>query len=194
MNYGYARVSTKGQQRNGNSLEDQTEKLLEVGCDKIFSEAYTATKVDRPKFSELLSVLKEGDTLTVTKLDRFARNTAEGVKTIQDLVRRGIVVNILNMGRADNSPMGKLMVTILLAFAEYERDMIVERTQTGKSIAREKGVRVDGRPQKYSEKQRKHAMELIQGGTSYNETAKITGISKSTLIREMRMVKAAQGL
>lgn len=191
MNYGYARVSTKGQQRNGNSLEDQAAKLQEAGCEKIFSEAYTGTKADRPQFMKLLSVLQEGDTLTVTKLDRFARNTADGVKTIQDLVSRGVVVNILNMGRADNTPMGKLMVTILLAFAEYERDMIVERTQTGKAIAREKGVRVDGRPNKYSEKQRNHAMELIKGGTSYNETAKITGISKSTLIREMRVLKAA---
>lgn len=191
MNYGYARVSTKGQQKNGNSLEDQVKKLQEAGCEKIFEEAYTGTKTDRPKFSELLSVLHEGDTLTVTKLDRFARNTADGVTTIQNLVSRGVVVNILNMGRADNTPMGKLMVTILLAFAEYERDMIVERTQTGKTVAREKGVRVDGRPNKYSEKQRKHAIELLQGGTSYNETAKITGISKSTLIREMRLVKSA---
>ena len=190
MNFGYARVSTKGQEKNGNSLADQEKKLQEAGCEKIFAEAYTGTKADRPKFTELLNVLHEGDTLTVTKLDRFARNTADGVKTIQDLVNRGVVVNILNMGRADNSPMGKLMVTILLAFAEYERDMIVERTQTGKALAREKGIRVDGRPLKYSEKQRRHALELLQGGTSYNETAKITGISKSTLIRDMRMLKA----
>ena len=190
MIYGYARVSTKGQQKNGNSLEDQNKKLKDAGCEVVFCDAYTGTKTDRPEFSKLLVTLKEGDTLTVTKLDRFARNAAEGIKTIQELVSRGVTVNILNMGRADNTPMGKLMVTVLLAIAEFERDMIVERTQTGKEIAREKGVRVDGRPNKYNEQQRQLAIQLLQDGTSYNEVARMTGLSRSTLIRLMQKVKA----
>ena len=146
MIYGYARVSTIKQDRHGNSLIDQEEKLREAGCQEIYHDSYTGTKLDRPEFTKLLNVLQPGDTLVVTKLDRFARKAAEGALTVQNLISRGVNVNILNMGRADNSPMGKLMVQIMLAFAEFERDMIVERTQTGKAVAREKGKRVDGRP------------------------------------------------
>lgn len=146
MIYGYARVSTIKQDRHGNSLADQTQKLREAGCQEIYHDSYTGTKLDRPEFTKLLNVLQPGDTLVVTKLDRFARKAAEGALTVQNLISRGVNVNILNMGRADNTPMGKLMVQIMLAFAEFERDMIVERTQTGKTVAREKGKRVDGRP------------------------------------------------
>ena len=146
MKYGYARVSTKGQQRDGNSLDEQWEKLKNYGCDEIIQEAYTGTKMDRPQMLELLNRLQPGDELVVCKLDRFARTAAEGSTIIKDLVDRGIVVNVLNMGKADNTPMGKLMVTIMLAFAEYERDMIVERTQSGKEIARQKEGFKEGRP------------------------------------------------
>jgi DNA invertase Pin-like site-specific DNA recombinase len=138
MIYGYARVSTKGQDRYGNGLQEQTAKLLEAGCEEIYSDSFTGTTIQRPEFSKLLSLLKEGDTLVVTKLDRFARNAADGAKTVQELVDRGVVVHVLNMGRADNSPMGKLMTTILLAFSEFERDMIVERTTSGKEVAKAK--------------------------------------------------------
>lgn len=137
MIYGYARVSTKGQDRHGNSLQDQTHKLLEAGCTQIFQDSYTGTKMDRPEFSKLLSRLNSGDTLIVTKLDRFARTAADGAKTVQALVDKGVTINILNMGKADNTPMGKLMITILLGFAEFERDMIVERTAAGKAVAKD---------------------------------------------------------
>ena len=136
MIYGSARVSTKGQDKYGNSLKDQIAKLKAAGCIVIFSDSFTGTKMDRPEFNKLLEVLKPGDVVVVTKLDRFARTAADGAKLIQKLVEMGVVVNVLNMGIADNTPMGKLMVTILLAFAEFERDMIVERTSTGKAVKR----------------------------------------------------------
>lgn len=136
MIYGYARVSTKGQDRYGNSLKDQIKKLKEAGAIVIFSDSFTGTKMDRPKFNKLLEVLQPGDTVIITKLDRFARTASDGAKMIQQLVDAGIIVNVLNMGIADNTPMGKLMVTMLLAFAEFERDMIVERTTTGKEVKR----------------------------------------------------------
>lgn len=136
MIYGYARVSTRGQDRHGNSLQDQTEKLMAAGCTKVFADSFTGTKMDRPQFNEVMGLLQPGDTLVVTKLDRFARTAADGAKTIQQLVERGVDVNVLNMGKADNSPMGKLMVQIMLAFSEFERDMIVERTSAGKSVAK----------------------------------------------------------
>lgn len=136
MIYGYARVSTKGQSRDGNSLTEQEERLRHEGCGTVYHDSYTGTKMDRPEFTKLLSVLQSGDKLIVTKLDRFARTAADGIKMIQTLLARGISVHVLNMGLIDNTPNGKLMVTMLLAFAEFERDMILERTSAGKAMAR----------------------------------------------------------
>lgn len=139
MIYGYARVSSKGQKRNGTSLEEQRNTFMEHGIpeENIFVESYTGTKMHRPQFDLLLSVLHPGDELVVTKLDRFARTAPEGAATVRDLVARGVKVNVLNMGVADNSPMGKVMVSVLLAFAEFERDMIDERTTAGREYKRE---------------------------------------------------------
>lgn len=138
MIYGYARVSTKGQDMYGNGLQEQTAKLLEAGCEEIYSDRFTGTTINRPQFSKLLSILKEGDTLVVTKLDRFARTATDGANTVRELVDRGVVVNVLNMGKADNSPVGKMVLTILFSFSEFERDLIVERTTSGKEVAKAK--------------------------------------------------------
>ena len=189
MIYGYARVSTV-KQLKGNSIEEQTAKLREAGAVEIITDSYTGTKMERPNFTALLERLQPGDKLIVTKLDRFARTAVDGGAIVRDLHSRGITIHILNMGIADNTPMGKLMVTMLLAFAEFERDMIVERTQSGKDIARANGKQVDGRPKKYSTAQREHAMQLLAEGNSYTDVERMTGISKSTLIREMRKKKA----
>lgn len=134
--YGYGRVSTNGQATNGNSLEDQRSKLDEAGCDEIVLEAYTGTKMDRPKFTKLLERLEEGDTLVVCKLDRFARTASEGSDLVKSLMARGVSVHILNMGLIENTPTGRLILNVLLSFAEFERDMIVERTSEGKAIKR----------------------------------------------------------
>ena len=136
MIYGYARVSSKGQEKYGNSLADQEKQLKEAGCTEIYHDSFTGTKMERPEFSKLLDKLQAGDTLVVTKLDRFARTAADGARTIQELLDRDVAVHVLNMGKADKTPMGKLMVTIMFAFAEFERDMIVERTSSGKAVAK----------------------------------------------------------
>lgn len=146
MRYGYGRVSTKGQEQNGNSLEDQRAKLAEAGCDKIILEAYTGTKMDRPKFTKLLDKLKAGDTLVVCKLDRFARTAREGLEVVENLMERGVKVHILNMGLIEDTPMGRVILTVMLAFAQFERDSIVERTQSGKALAKEKEDYREGRP------------------------------------------------
>lgn len=191
MIYGYARVSTVRQMRSGNSIEEQVAKLEEAGAQEIVTDSYTGTKMERPQFTELLSRLQPGDTLIVTKLDRFARTAVEGGAIVKALHEKGVTIHILNMGIADSTPMGKLMVTMLLAFAEFERDMIVERTQNGKAIAKANGKRVDGRPKKYKPEQMEHAMGLLASGNSYTAVEKMTGISKSTLIREVRERRAA---
>lgn len=186
MIYGYARVSTIGQAQKGNSLDDQREKLLAAGAQEVVYDVYTGAKMERPRFKALLGALRAGDTLMVCKLDRFARTASEGAQTAQELIRRGVVVHVLNMGRLDDTPMGRLMTTMLLAFAEFERDQIIERTQTGKAAARAKGIRVDGRPQKYTAAQINHALSLLADGNSYTAVEKMTGISKSTLVRAKR--------
>lgn len=187
MIYGYARVSTFTQGKNGNSLEGQKEELKKYNCDTIIEEVYTGTKTDRPKFKKLIESLKYGDTLVVTKLDRFARSAVEGVQVVQELLQRGVKVNILNMGLIENSPVGKLTLTIMLAFAEFERDMIIERTQAGKTIAKQNPDFKEGRPKKYTKKQIQHALELLEAHT-YKEVEELTGISKSTLIRAKRTI------
>lgn len=183
MIYGYARVSTATQGRDGNSLEEQVAALEKYGCGEIVKEAFTGKTMERPRFTELLSVLKEGDTLVVCKLDRFARTAIEGVQTVRALFERGIKVHILNMGLIENTLTGNLILTVMLAFAEYERGMIVERTQTGKMVARQNPNFKDGRPKKYSSAQIALALELLNNGKTYREVENMTGISKSTLLR-----------
>jgi len=183
MIYGYARVSTATQGRDGNSLEDQVAALEKYGCHEIVKEAFTGKTMERPKFQRLLEVLQEGDTLVVCKLDRFARTAIEGVQTVRELFERGIRVHILNMGLVENTLTGNLILTVMLAFAEYERGTIVERTQTGKAVARLDPNFKDGRPKKFSLEQIQLALSLLEQGKTYRQITTMTGISKSTLIR-----------
>lgn len=190
MVYGYARVSTLGQGKNGTSLDEQEQQLLNEGCHEVVKEAFTGTKTERPKFLALEEKLKDGDTLMVTKLDRFARTAVDGIQTIQRLIRRGVKIHILNIGLIEDTPMGRLILTTMLAFAEFERDMIVERTQSGRIIARKNPDYREGRPRKYSRAQIGHALELLNEHT-YREVEQLTGISKSTLIRAKNINRLA---
>mgnify|MGYP004621286927 CR=1 FL=1 len=185
MIYGYARVSTKGQAKDGNSLEVQEKALKEAGATKIYTDSFTGTKTDRPEFDKLINVLEKGDTLVVTKLDRFARSMTQGSELVSKLIDRGIKVYILNIGVMDNAPTSKLIRNVFFAFAEFERDMIVERTQEGKAIAKQSPDYREGRPKKYSRKQIEHAIKLLENN-SYKQVEDMTGISKSTLIRAKR--------
>ncbi|MBE5961059.1 MAG: recombinase family protein [Lachnospiraceae bacterium] len=185
MVYGYARVSTKGQAKDGNSLESQEMKLKENGAEKIYIDSFTGTKIDRPQLAELMNKIQSGDTLVVTKLDRFARSVSQASQLITDLIDKGIRVNVLNLGILDNSSMSTLMRNILLSFAQFERDMIVERTQEGKEIARRREDFREGRPKKYGKKQIEHALHMLEN-ISYKQVEYLTAISKSTLIRAKR--------
>ena len=117
MIYGYARVSTAGQCRDGNSLEEQTAALEQYGCQKIIMEAFTGKTMERPQFQSLYKKLQPGDTLVVCKLDRFARTAIDGVQTVRNLFDRGVRVHILNMGLIENTLTGNLVLTVMLAFA-----------------------------------------------------------------------------
>lgn len=184
MIYGYARVSTVGQVK-GNSLEDQERQLRDAGAVKIYKDSYTGTKIDRPSLSKLLAVMKRGDTFMVTKLDRIARSVKEGIEFFDSLIEKGIKVNVLNIGVMDDSPTGRLIRNVFLSFAEFERDMIVQRTMEGKAIAKERPDYREGRPRievdltdMYNRTQR--------GDLTVTEACKELGISRSTWYDRVR--------
>ena len=182
MIYGYARVSTKLQAMDGNSLESQEKQLCDAGAVIVYNDTFTGTKSNRPELDKLKMQLNPGDTVIVTKLDRLARSTGDGLSLIKKWIENNISVHVLNMGCIDNTPTGKLILTVMLAFAEFERDMIVERTQEGRAIAQLNPEYKDGRKKKYSKAKINHALELLRTN-SYRQVEALTGISKSTLIR-----------
>ncbi|MGL5641517.1 MAG: recombinase family protein [Paraclostridium sp.] len=182
MIYGYVRVSTKNQ-LEGFGLETQKNEILEkYPSAKIFEEQFTGSKLDRPILKDILNSLKSNDTLIVTKLDRLARNTVDGIQIIEGLFNKGVAIHVLNVGLLENTTMGKFFLTTLLAVAEMERNIIIERTQSGKELAKQDINFKEGRPKIYKSKQIDHALSLLENHT-YRQVTDLTGISKSTLIR-----------
>ena len=189
MIYGYCRVSTKGQAKDGNSLDAQEQEILSRYSDAhIYKEAYTGTTTDRPVFNEVIRQMQENDMLVVSKLDRLARNTEEGIKIVKNLFLKKCSVHVLNVGLLEDTAMGQFFITTLLAVAELERNQIIERCQTGKAIARQNSDFTEGRPKKYSRQQVQHALDLLKSH-SYKQVEQMTGISKSTLIRAKKALK-----
>ena len=136
MIYGYARVSTDKQNLYGNSMTDQVAVLEQNGAMQIYKDKYTGTKMHRPEFDKMMDALQDGDTLIVTKLDRLGRSSEGIISLIKTLLARNITVRVLNMGTIENNPVGRLIVTFLAGFAEFERDLIVERTTAGRAYKR----------------------------------------------------------
>lgn len=177
---------------DGNSIDEQKSQILNRYSNAdIYIESYSGAK-ERAIFNDVLNMLHDGDMLVVTKLDRFCRTTKEGLAYIDILLKKNVRIHILNMGLIEDTPMGRLIVTNLLAFAEFERAMIIERTQAGKAIAKTKAGFREGRPNKFNSKQLDNAMSMLSvngGEYSYNELEELLGISKSTLVREQRKRK-----
>ena len=182
MIYGYARVSTMGQARDGNSLEAQENALRQAGVERIFRDVYSGKPERRPQLDRLMKVIEYGDKLIITRLDRIARNLIQGVQLLETLSERGIIVEVLNMGVIDDTPTGRLIRNIMLSFSEFEHNMIVQRTQEGKAIARQNADFRDGRPKKFSRMQLDHALELLETH-SYKQVERLTGISITTIYR-----------
>lgn len=192
MIFGYARVSTKTQARDGNSLDAQQAALTAAGAEKIYTDTFTGTKIERPEFDRLRAQLRHGDVLIVTKLDRLARSVSQASDLITDMIDEGITINVLNLGILSNDSVNTLLRNVLLSFAQFERDMIVQRTQEGKAAARANNPHFrEGRPPKFDTEQLDHAIALL-ADHSYPQVVRLTGISKSTLIRERRRRRAAE--
>lgn len=184
--YGYARVSTYKQ-----DYSDQVDELVKAGVPEgnIYAEKYTGTKKDRPEFNKLKAKLVGGDELVVAKLDRLGRKTSDIIQFLDQCGKRNITVNILNMGRLDNTPNGKLMRNIVASFAEFERDMIVSRTSEGKRYAKRHNANYhEGRPRRKILGRNKaiHEYSLTH---SIRETARAMNISESTVKRIKRQAK-----
>lgn len=187
MRYGYGRVSSTTRYaggEDGNSLEAQNKKLVDAGCDEIVLEAYTGTKMERPKFTKLIEKLQPGDTLIVCKLDRFARTASDGVNLVKELLAKGVSVHVLNMGLVEDTPTGRLILNIMLAFAEYERDMIVERLADGKAEAKETNPEYkEGRKPIEVPDFDKYAKKVSAGKMTVKEAISELGISRSKWYR-----------
>src|SRR4051812_3645060 len=181
MLIGYARVSTDDQ-----NLDLQRDALKQAGCEDIFTDRISGTKDNRPGLTVALSHLRTGDTLVVWRLDRLGRSLRHLIDTVTDLQERGIGFKSLQESIDTTTSGGKLVFHIFGALAEFEREIIRERTQAGLQSARSRG-RTGGRPKALSDKKAAMARQLYQDRThSIDEICKILGISRTTFYRYMK--------
>lgn len=190
--YGYARVSTVGQDHAA-----QVEELKAAGCDKIFSETVSgAGGRKRPQLAAVLARLEPGDVLTVTRLDRLARSAADALNLLAEIARRGAAFRSLRETWADTTTAGgRLMVTVMAGLAEFERELIMARTSEGRAAAKARGVRM-GRPAVLSGSQMRFVIEARERvpPMTVSEISAVTGASRSTVCRVMRAHKRGQVL
>jgi DNA invertase Pin-like site-specific DNA recombinase len=176
--YGYARVSTTGQ-----DLDGQLFSLKAAGCAKVFREKVSGTRSDRPELAKAVKALRAGDTLVITRLDRLARSTRDLLNTLDDVAKAGASFKSLGDAWADTTtPHGRLIVTVLGGLAEFERELIRARTNEGRARAMAAGVRMGRRP-KLTPTQRQHAKELREAGKSLQEIGDVLGVSHMTVWR-----------
>lgn len=182
MKIGYARVSTKEQEAHL-----QCDALTEAGCERIFEEKASGAQRDRPELKAALEYIREGDVLVVWKLDRLARSLRQLIETVEDLQARGIGFVSITEGIDTTSPGGKLVFHVFGALAEFEREMITERTKAGLKAAKARGRKL-GRPAALTEDQIKMARSMkASGDHSMMQIARQLGVSRATLYRVLSM-------
>jgi DNA invertase Pin-like site-specific DNA recombinase len=178
MKIGYARVSTLEQ-----NLDLQLRALAKAGCKKIFREKASGSNRERPQFQRMLDQIRVGDTIIVWKLDRLARSTRELLETIEAIREAGGRFQSLSEPWADTTThAGKMIMTIFAGIAEFERDLIRERTGAGREAARKRGVRF-GRPRKLSSDQEQLARRLVLEGKSASDIARTFSVHVATIYR-----------
>ncbi|MFC1484220.1 recombinase family protein [Candidatus Neomarinimicrobiota bacterium] len=178
MLIGYARVSTYEQ-----NLDLQIDALQKDGCEKIFTDKASGAKDDRPGLAEAIEFLRKGDTLVVWKLDRLGRSLRHLIEVVNEFHKRGRLFKSLQENIDTASSSGKLIFHVFGALAEFERDVIRERTLAGLQAARERG-RVGGRPKSLDDKQVAMARSLLeQNEHGIDEVCNALGVSRSTLYR-----------
>ena len=176
---GYARVSTGLQ-----NLDLQNDALTKHGCMKIFQDKMSGTKKQRPGLEEALQYAREGDTIVVWRLDRLGRNMQDLIQIVNTLNERGVGFHSLqeNLTMDKSNATGQLMFHLFAAFAEFERNLIKERSAAGRAAARARG-RLGGRPEKLEAKDIEMMKSLIENGTSIKDVAEKWGVSRTTIYR-----------
>ena len=180
MKYGYARVSTDEQK-----TDLQVAALKKAGCRHIFIDTASGANSKRPELTLCLESLRAGDTLVVWKLDRLGRSLSHLVMVLSDLQGKGVAFLSLTEAIDTENAAGRLMGHILGALAEFERSLIVERTQAGLKAARQRGQKL-GRKPSLSEDQRKHARDLLNRGDSPAAVAKLLNVCRATLYNSLK--------
>lgn len=181
--YGYARVSSKGQQRDGYGLDVQVAELRAHGCTDVREEVYTGVTVDRPVLNALLAEVVAGDTIVFPRIDRVARSTKEGIEFFEEMEARGVEVEVLGLGVMAGGPMSVAFRTIALVFAQLDHDQIVDRLAAGREQARAErpDYREGRRPKEYD---RELFMELLarvnSGGMTATAAAGELGVGRTT--------------
>lgn len=180
MIVGYVRVSTAEQ-----NPQSQRDLLAAAGCDRIFEETASGSRIDRPKLAEALSILRKGDQLVVFKLDRLARNTRQLIETVEHLEQHGIVLKSLTETIDTATASGRLFLHMMSSISQFERQNLRERVMAGVQSAKAHG-RVGGRPRSMSDDDIKAAKALLKDGTiPVAEVARRLGVGTSTLYRAL---------
>ena len=179
--FGYARVSTSGQ-----DLTIQQEALRVAGCAKIYHEKMSGARSDRPQLARLMKAIDAGDVIVVTRLDRLARSTLDLLHTVDTITKVGAQFRSLADAWCDTTtPHGKLLLAILAGLAEFERSLIMDRTQAGIAKARQNGVAF-GRPAKLNPRQRRIIAERYAKGETMAGLAREFDVSEPTVWRALR--------
>lgn len=175
--FGYARVSTEQQ-----NLDRQLDLLNAYGVDFLYNEKMTGTKKERPELNKLLERVTEGDTVVIESLSRLGRSTKDLIELVEFFEEKGVHLVSLKESINTSTPTGKLLFTLMSALAQFERDVIADRTREGLKAARARG-RKGGRP-KADPKRVQQAVKLYQAGQhSIREIEELTGVKKATLYR-----------
>lgn len=182
--FGYGRVST-GQQTAENQRLELAQSGYEIEPDFWFADEGISGKVaasERPAFKRLLGQTRKGETLVVSKLDRLGRDAIDVLQTVRQLGERGIKVVVIQLGTTDlTSAAGKLLLSMLAAVAEMERDLLVERTQAGLTRAKAEGKRL-GRPSKTTLEQRTEILHRLDAGESVSALARSYAVSRASIL------------
>ena len=178
MRLGYARVSTDEQ-----TLTGQCQRLSAAECEKLFEEKISGAARNRPKLEKLIEQLRKDDVLVVTRLDRLARSTSELLRIAEQIIEKKAGLQSLDEPWADTtSPSGRMIMTVFAGIAEFERSLILSRTQEGRQAAQARGVAF-GRPKKMLPDQQEIARELVRDGKSISAVARTFNVHPATIYR-----------
>lgn len=179
MIFGYARVSTAGQDE---AL--QIDALEQAGCDRVFTDHASGATSSRPALDELLGVVRRGDTLVIWRLDRLGRSLRHLLEVVGDLEQRGVALRSLTESIDTSSPAGRLVFHTFGALAEFERDLIRERTKAGLAAARARG-HVGGRPTVWTNGKLEQARQMLAEGKTVSLVAEVLGVSRASVYRAL---------